>query len=160
MPLAIRWFEGAPEINENNPTTEANTYVRGVTVYGLQWDGRDVPDLQVLSNSIGFRVIEDIIANGGAPAVGEFLLNDINGALSVGNVTISGWGDSFYYWNLPYQSPTTNKWTTIGGVISSNPYDLEKFLAINALAAAEPFSATGSVSTRHRLPGTLSCRTT
>jgi hypothetical protein len=141
--LTLRWFEGAPEINEGNPNASANTYVRGVTVYGLQWDGRDVPDLQVLSNAIGFSVIEDIIANGGVPAVGQFLLNDINGALATGNVTISGWGGSFYYWDLPYLNPATNEWTTIGGVISSNPNDLEKFLAINALAAAEAYLAHG-----------------
>jgi hypothetical protein len=27
--LTLRWFEGAPEINEGNPNASANTYVRG-----------------------------------------------------------------------------------------------------------------------------------
>jgi hypothetical protein len=55
--LTLRWFQGAPEINENNPLANANTYVRGVTAYGLQWDGNNVPDLQALSNAIGLSVI-------------------------------------------------------------------------------------------------------
>jgi hypothetical protein len=141
--LTLRWFQGAPEINESNPNASASTYVRAVTVFGLQWDGRVVPDLQVLSNTIGSLVIQDIVNNGGVPSVAEFLLNDINGALQSGNVTISGWGGSFYYWNLPYLNPATNQWSTIGAVISSNPSDLEKFLAINAAAAADAMAAHG-----------------
>lgn len=35
------WLRNAPDVNENNPNSAANQYIRTVTTTGLRWDGTD-----------------------------------------------------------------------------------------------------------------------
>lgn len=106
-PATLYWFERATQINENNPLSAANSFIRGVTVNGLEWNGLDSSNIQGISNRIGQQVLDDINGSGTVPAVGQLLVNDISSALDFGDMTVGGWGGSFYYWNLVYTDPGT-----------------------------------------------------
>ncbi|MEA2841318.1 MAG: hypothetical protein QOF41_2648 [Methylobacteriaceae bacterium] len=129
------WFEQAVAINANDPASNANLFVREVTAAGLLLDGRSVPDLQAISNTIGTAVINQISDSGGVPPVGTLIANDISAAIQTGNQTVGGWGGAFYYWNEPYlTNPDGTTQQTVGQYIQSHPDEYETFIATNARA--------------------------
>ncbi len=132
------WFEHAIEINSNDPNSAANAYIRGVSAYGLQWDGQ-AGDLQEISNRIGTAVINDIIESHSIRQFDYIFQHDAHTALAPDNpslphLTLGGWGGASYYWNTPIVMPNTTRPTTIGGYILSHPDEYEKFIAVNAAA--------------------------
>ena len=133
----IFWFKLAAEINANDAGSSANTYVRDVTIAGLELDGKDTSQVQNISNGIGRAVLDQICANGGVPDVAALLSNDIRGAIENGGQTIGGWGGSFYFWNTPYRTNTDGSVVTVGQAILSDPVEYEKFIATNAKALTD-----------------------
>ncbi len=124
------WFENAKEINENNPFSSSNAFIRSVTIYGFEYDDQEYPDTQVTSDAIGEQVIRNII-DFGIPKFDDLVRTDINTALNLREQDLSGWGGSFYYWNTEIDDETGE---TVGDTILREPERLEKFLTVTASA--------------------------
>ncbi len=131
------WLRNAPDINENNPDSAANQYIRAITSAGLRWDGYDdraqPSRLQNTSDTIGANVIGDVLRAQGIPTLEQLVGRDIAQALGGNKQTLAGWGGSAYYWNLPY-TDTNGVTKTVGDWISQRPDELEKFVSVNAAA--------------------------
>ncbi len=131
------WLKNAPDINENNPSSAANHYIRAVTSTGLRWSGdynkADKVEVQHTSDEIGQNVIGEIIQAKGIPSLSQLVGHDIHGAITTGGLTPAGWGGSAYYWDLPYTDEHGDT-LTVGQRILSDPAEHEKFVAVNAAA--------------------------
>ncbi len=126
------WFQRAAEINSNDPNSAANTFIRSVAGYGLQYSGQ-IGDLNKATNDIGTSVIGDILNNSkGIPALDVLVGYDISTALSDNNISIGGWGGGFYYWNLTVTIGIET--LTLGEFITKTPAEYNKFVAANAAA--------------------------
>ncbi len=90
------WLKNAPDVNENNPNSAANQYIRAVTNTGLRWDNKndkaDPIEVQNTSDDIGRHVIGDIIQAEGIPSLSRLVGHDIRGAITTGGLTPAGWG--------------------------------------------------------------------
>ncbi len=107
----VFWFEQARGINGDDSLSAR--FIRRHTDNGL--DITDVPqsqrlDMQELSNLIAERVTTDVLAKGEVAALPEILERDISIALDRGQVSLGGWGGSFYYWDMPFKNPDDKGW--------------------------------------------------
>ncbi len=131
------WLKNAPDINENNPNSAANQYIRAVTSTGLRWDGKsdkaDPIEVQNTSDDIGRNVISDIVQAKGIPSLSQLVGHDVRGAITTGGLTPAGWGGSAYYWDLPYTDEHGDT-MTVGQRILGKPDEHEKFVSVNAAA--------------------------
>jgi Ca2+-binding RTX toxin-like protein len=133
----LYWYQQAPLINGNDTSKSVDVFIRSATAIGLQWDGNSTSGIQATSDAIASSVIKDIISNSRIPTVDTLITDDITAALGIGQQTIGGWGGAFYYWNAVL-NPATGQ--TVGQAITSNPTELEKFIDVNAAAAATAFA--------------------
>ena len=130
------WYQNAPQINGNDPTSQSNAFIRTVTATGLAYtNNASSPDvLQQTSNKIAQAVIGDILTTGKIQPVQTLIDNDISVSLA-NNQTLGGWGGAAYYWNyLAPPAVATQPGQTIGQYIMNNPVELDKFIAANANA--------------------------
>jgi len=88
------WFRLAAEINRNDPNSQANAFIRGVTQNGRAFDGKtaDAATVQENSNIIGKAVIGDVKQFNRVPDIGALLQHDVQSALGQGGQTLAGWG--------------------------------------------------------------------
>ena len=126
------------EFSPDPQNNQSATFILAYTDYGLAVDGRSA-DLEITSNAIARRVLEDVLDSGGVPSLDNMLKNDINAALVDGGQTIAGWGGAFYYWELEYRTeidPLTGRMQTftVGEDILSDPAELEKFITSAVVA--------------------------
>ncbi|HKD24455.1 MAG TPA: hypothetical protein VKC66_00845 [Xanthobacteraceae bacterium] len=83
------FFQGAAGVNANDPTSEANVYIRTVTAAGLAWDGMLASDpqaqetqLQTISDNIARNVFAQINNDQGIPEISSILMKDAGTAIS------------------------------------------------------------------------------
>ncbi|HYD60843.1 MAG TPA: calcium-binding protein [Noviherbaspirillum sp.] len=139
------WFNQAARINAGDTSSLSSVFIRSATHHGLNIDGLPTtPEyVQSISNNIGQNVYADL-SRGELPPFSSQLQQDISSAINVGQMTIGGWGGSFYFWSAGYINPETGAATTVGNYILSNPTELEKFVEVNALAIADTYQQFGS----------------
>lgn len=141
----VFWFTKASDINKG--VGPSAIMIRSYTHIGIRLAGRTVPDLQKVSNNIAAAVLGTILRTKSIPPLYEVLEHDIAGAMKLGNIKdIAGWGGSFYYWDMPMISRTTQKplidpqgksahdYLTIGDVILRNPDMRNRFIKTNIAA--------------------------
>jgi Ca2+-binding RTX toxin-like protein len=134
------WFSQASRINEGSGAV--SSFIRNFTANGLSIARKNANNLQNISDSIAQRVLQDIEIAGGIPALPVILARDITAVTSRYGVSVngnlSGWGGSFYYWDMPlydvatgtYNSKTVNgkiDYLTIGDVIDNDPTQRARF---------------------------------
>lgn len=138
----IYWLNKAAEINRNDPGSEANLFIRGVTRNGLLFDGKEASPEKIQQNSdiIAKAVLADTFVNKQIPAIANLLAYDVNAALDKGGQTLGGWGGAFYYWGMPLSAESGD---TVGSRILKNPVDYEKFLGVTAKAVLDTISKRG-----------------
>ncbi|KAA9361437.1 hypothetical protein [Ochrobactrum quorumnocens] len=136
------WLTKAVEINRNDPDSEANLFIRGVTRNGLLFDGKEASPEKVQQNSdiIAKSVLADTFVTKQIPAIANLLAYDVNAALDKGGQTLGGWGGAFYYWDMPLSAEPGD---TVGSRILNNPVDYEKFLGVTAKAVLDTISKRG-----------------
>ena len=93
------WFNEAAEVNGNNASNPAAYFIRDETSLSVP----NQTTLQQLSNNIGLDVFNTIRLDKLIPTFETQLNADISTALG-DNVSIGGWGGSFYYWNYDYKT--------------------------------------------------------
>jgi hypothetical protein len=133
------WFLLATRINRNDRESLANRFMRTFTQSGL---GGQVDDMQAISDAIGRAVIADLL-RGEPIGMTRMVEDDIGVAIAQFNVTIGGWGGSFYYWNLVYGPAGL----TIGEQIVGDASERTKFvraLTDATVAVVEAFAADPS----------------
>ena len=130
------WYQNAPQINGNDPTSQSNTFIRTVTATGLAYtNSPSSPSvIQTASNNIANAVFQSVLTTGQIQPVQSLINDDITQAYDSGQ-TLGGWGGAAYYWN--YLAPrylAQQPGQTIGQYIMANPVEQDKFIASNANA--------------------------
>lgn len=72
------WLRKAGEINDDDPNSQGNFFIRSVTGNGLRFDDRPaVPEkIQGNSNRIGAFVMKDVLETGEMPSMQRIIAND------------------------------------------------------------------------------------
>ena len=119
-----------------------------MTSYGLRLDGYPGNNTQQISNDIAHNVIGQVLMGGGLPSISNLLGDDVGTAIYSDNLTVGGWGGSFYYWN---EMPTGQS-MSVGALITADVQpgeswdggdedgldgQYDKFVASNAGAIAD-----------------------
>lgn len=93
------WFSQAGFINGDNENVPSGYFVRDITAVGFGVDSPSDPEVQAVSNQIGFAIYNSIKSTGNLPAFWQQLNYDIYSALDGGvtpypypKLPISGWG--------------------------------------------------------------------
>jgi len=116
------WYEKAGEVNRNEAGSQANIYIRTAAALGLGLTANDLghPLVQLMSDEIAKSVFGDINRLGAIPKSNEFFIRDIsnsiagNATLGLPGIPVSGWGGTFYYWNLQFAPPGKPDPVTVG----------------------------------------------
>lgn len=145
-PGTLYWYQHAPLINDATSTDPSKFFIQDVSEYGLRLDGSYKGNLQQISDAIASRVILDTINSGQIATLPNLLGQDIGQAIGQYNMTIGGWGGSFYYWNEVPVGPDGSVQQAVGAQIKATlqpGYDFDaggqfdKFVAVNAAATSD-----------------------
>lgn len=148
---ALYWYQEAQKINDPSNSSDAKTFIRDVATTGNLLSGHTL-DTQAVSNAIANNVAKTV-ASGQILGINELLGTDAYTAFSEFNVTIGGWGGSFYYWNTNLFNKEAGINFTPGSEILKNvPYagasydmggEYDKFLASNSYGMYQVINTQG-----------------
>ncbi len=132
------WFQQALLVNAN--AGGAGDFIRTYTNVGAG-GGISASMMQAVSNDIGRKVLSDILSTGEVPPLYSMVNADISSALRSNNVTLAGWGGSFFFWDIPITNSRTgqplldprgggdpNDFETVGDRILRDPAETQKFI--------------------------------
>ena len=146
------WFEQAQYITADNENVPSGYFVRDVTALGFGVASPSDPTVQAVSNAIGQAIYNSIIKTGKLPAFWQQLNDDIYSALGGGTtpypypqLTIEGWGGTFYYLNAPYApggsiNETAAPSTSVGQYVLGNATANQTFITNYSQAIANTVS--------------------
>lgn len=79
------WFDQAARINQGDMSSPASVFIRSATKNGLALDNKPTSDayVQNISNTIGGKVLEDLIKNQALPPFSKQLNADISSSLAM-----------------------------------------------------------------------------
>ena len=142
----VYWYEHAPLVNNASGGSATKIFIDSVASFGELLDGKAADNTQQISDDIAGNVFRQILGSNTLPQLPALLGQDIGTAMNDFDLTIGGWGGSFYYWSeTPILADGTVE-QSVGSQItaqlasSTSFYDdggqFDKFMATNGAAIA------------------------